>query len=212
MQVLKEEIRKKILETGKREFLEKGFQKTSMKKIAEGAGIKAPTIYCYFRNKENLFLQLVKAVTTYFEGRRDRMEKADTLELARSWGFEQRKEEYKQHMQFIGEHREEFQLLFSSAGGSSLENYFDRLVMEYEDIMKRILNILKQAKVMETPVTDFFVHNMAAFYVTTLREASIQEVSKEELDKFAEEWALFRSEGWKELTCKKENNKGRNSK
>ncbi len=211
MQVLKEEIREKILETGKREFLEKGFQKTSMKKIAEGAGIKAPTIYCYFRNKEDLFQKLVEAVTTYFEGRRERMENADPLELAKSWGFEQRKEEYRQHMQFIGEHRKEFQLLFSCAGGSSLENYFDRLVMEYEDIMKRILNILKQAKLMETPVSDFFVHNMAAFYVTTIREASLQEVSRKELDRFAEEWALFRSEGWKNLSVKNENKIRRNS-
>ena len=81
MQVLKEEIREKIIQVAKAKFLESGFQKTSMKSIAVGAGISAPTIYCYFRNKEDLFIHLVEPVTTYFVKRKKQWKKQTRLNL-----------------------------------------------------------------------------------------------------------------------------------
>lgn len=209
MQVLKEDIRDRIVAIAREEFLNNGFQRTSMKRIAEGAGITAPTIYCYFKNKEALFLHLVKPVTDYFIERENRVRNANPMELVRTWGMEQRKTEYSEHMKFIGNHRDEFRLLFACAGGSSLENYFDRLVGQYEILMKKIMEILEGSGILNRSVSDFFIHNMAAFYVNTLREASLHNVSDKELEQFAEEWALFRTEGWKKLTATGEKSKGR---
>lgn len=209
MQVLKGDIREKIVAIAREEFLNNGFQRTSMKRIAEGTGITAPTIYCYFKNKEALFLHIVKPVTDYFTERENRVRNADPMELARTWGMEQRRTEYTENMKFIGKHRDEFRLLFACAGGSSLENYFDRLVEQYETLMKKIIEILEGSGILNRSVSDFFIHNMAAFYVNTLREASLHRVSGRELEQFAEEWALFRTEGWKTLTAQEEKNKGR---
>ncbi len=212
MQVLKEEIREKIIQVAKAKFLESGFQKTSMKSIAEGAGISAPTIYCYFRNKENLFIHLVEPVTSYFVKKKKTVEETDPVELAKTWGIEQRKTEYGTHMKFIGNHRDEFRLLFACAGGSSLESYFDRLVDQYEILMKKIIGVLRKSKLLNQPVSDFFIHNMASFYVSTIREASLHPVSEKELEQFAQEWALFRTWGWKGITGSNENGKERTAK
>ena len=209
MQVLKEEIREKIIQVAKAKFLESGFQKTSMKSIAEGAGISAPTIYCYFRNKEDLFIHLVEPVTSYFVEKKKTVEETDPVELAKTWGIEQRKAEYGTHMKFIGNHRDEFRLLFACAGGSSLESYFDRLVDQYEILMKKIIGVLRKSKLLNQPVSDFFIHNMASFYVSTIREASLHPVSEKELEQFAQEWALFRTWGWKGITGSNGNGKGR---
>lgn len=48
-----------ILEAATRLFLEKGYQATSMDEVAATAGVSKQTIYTHFRNKEELFSQLV---------------------------------------------------------------------------------------------------------------------------------------------------------
>ncbi|MDD6034568.1 MAG: helix-turn-helix domain containing protein [Oscillospiraceae bacterium] len=59
MQILKEEVRQRILQAAREEFLEKGFQESSMRRIAQNAGITPGNIYAYFPGKEALFERLV---------------------------------------------------------------------------------------------------------------------------------------------------------
>jgi TetR/AcrR family transcriptional repressor of nem operon len=47
--------KEKIVETGLRLFLQKGYQKTSLNDIARQVGISKPAIYHHFKNKDELF-------------------------------------------------------------------------------------------------------------------------------------------------------------
>lgn len=49
-----------ILDTARKRFLHFGYAKTSLDEIAEDLGIGKATIYHYFKNKEELFLHVVK--------------------------------------------------------------------------------------------------------------------------------------------------------
>ena len=49
-----------ILEIARKRFLHFGYSKTSLEEIAEDLGIGKATIYHYFKNKEELFLHVVK--------------------------------------------------------------------------------------------------------------------------------------------------------
>lgn len=60
MQILKEEVRQRILQAAREEFLEKGFQESSMRRIAQKAGVTPGNIYAYFPGKEALFERLVE--------------------------------------------------------------------------------------------------------------------------------------------------------
>lgn len=62
MQILKEEIRKKILNSAIEEFIEKGYDHASMRTIAKNAGITAGNIYRYFDSKEKLLVDIVNPV------------------------------------------------------------------------------------------------------------------------------------------------------
>lgn len=62
MQVLKDEIRERILHAAVQEFREKGFVFASTREIALEAGISKGNLYNYFRSKEELFY----AVTASF--------------------------------------------------------------------------------------------------------------------------------------------------
>lgn len=50
---------KLILETARATFLEQGYERTSMELIAHRAGVSKATLYVYFKNKEDLLLNLV---------------------------------------------------------------------------------------------------------------------------------------------------------
>lgn len=60
MQVLKDKVRAGILEAAKVSFLENGYQKTSMRDIANETGITPGNIYRYFESKEALFDAVVE--------------------------------------------------------------------------------------------------------------------------------------------------------
>jgi AcrR family transcriptional regulator len=55
MQVLKESVKKAILNGAIIEFFEHGYQNANMRRIADSAGITVGNIYRYFENKEALF-------------------------------------------------------------------------------------------------------------------------------------------------------------
>ncbi len=60
MQVLKDEIRQKILRIAEFHFYNLGFEKAAMRKIAAEVGISVSNLYRYFKNKEAIFDKLLR--------------------------------------------------------------------------------------------------------------------------------------------------------
>ena len=53
-QVLKEEVRSRIIASAKKELLKKGYKDASMREIAKGADLTVGNLYRYFDSKEEL--------------------------------------------------------------------------------------------------------------------------------------------------------------
>ena len=68
MQILKEDIKQKIIEAGKKKFKKDGYVNTSMKDIAEDVGISTGNIYRYFLTKSHLYNEIVKELEIEIEG------------------------------------------------------------------------------------------------------------------------------------------------
>jgi AcrR family transcriptional regulator len=54
MQTLKDDMRDRIVDSAKKEFLEKGIEGSSMRDIAAGSSMTVGNLYRYFKNKEEL--------------------------------------------------------------------------------------------------------------------------------------------------------------
>lgn len=61
MQVKKDEIQNKILETAQRLFIKRGYENTSLKQIAEKSNISKSNIYRYYRSKEDIYEKLASS-------------------------------------------------------------------------------------------------------------------------------------------------------
>lgn len=66
VQVLKDEVRQSIRESAVKIFKESGYQKASMRTIAEGAGMSVGNLYRYYKNKDALFGELVQPMIEFF--------------------------------------------------------------------------------------------------------------------------------------------------
>jgi len=61
-------MREKILETAEEYFCEKGYLSATSRKLAEAAGISVGSFYFYFKNKEELLLEVYRKQTGRFSG------------------------------------------------------------------------------------------------------------------------------------------------
>ena len=62
LQKLKDDIKQKIIEVGKKRFKKEGYENTSMKDIALDVGISTGNIYRYFLTKKHLLNEILKEV------------------------------------------------------------------------------------------------------------------------------------------------------
>ena len=54
----KEEFRREILDAARELFLSEGYEKFSMRRLAEKIGYSTPTIYLYFKDKDDLLFAI----------------------------------------------------------------------------------------------------------------------------------------------------------
>ena len=131
---LKEQIhstREKILEAGKKEFLEKGFRDASLRTIVKEAGVTTGAFYGYYKSKEDLFDALVAEP---YEKMMERYERAQ-VDFANLPPQEQ-----SSHMgdisgqciewmtEYMYEEHEAFYLLLCCAVGTKYENFIHHMV------------------------------------------------------------------------------------
>lgn len=66
MQILKDEIKNKILDVAENMFYQKGFKETTTRNIANEVGISVSNLYLYYKNKEDIFQGVIDEFYKHF--------------------------------------------------------------------------------------------------------------------------------------------------
>lgn len=66
MNILKDEIRNKILSVAENLFYQNGFRDTTTRSIANGVGVSVSNLYLYYENKEAIFYGVIDGFYEYF--------------------------------------------------------------------------------------------------------------------------------------------------
>lgn len=115
------EVREGLLLQAKHEFLEQGFEKASLRKICARAGVTTGAVYFFFKNKEDLFCQIVEDTSSQLTALGQRLSEA---ELERP---ELGTENDIRLMEFLYLHREEAILLLEKSQGTRYGSFRDKL-------------------------------------------------------------------------------------
>lgn len=123
MQVLKEDIRGRILAVAEQRFGQQGYSKTSMREIAGAVGVGVGNIYNYFRNKDELFCEVVRPVLHAMEAMLQEHHGIRGEDVMTMRSEKYLKACIDEYVSLIETHRSLLEILLFRAQGSSLEHF-----------------------------------------------------------------------------------------
>jgi AcrR family transcriptional regulator len=200
MQILKSDIRKKILTVSRKHFLEKGFRETTTRDIAREAGITLSNLYHYFASKDDLFCCLLKPATDALDNLLSERHGKDGYDIAaiQAEGYADR--ELEEYMTIIARHRSSIKLLLFKSQGSSLETYKEYFV---EKATRQVLDwfgaMKQQHPELNTGISDFFIHLNNVWMFTLLEEILMHDLPEEQTRSVLSEYIQFELIGWRKM-------------
>ena len=196
------ETEKRILETAKNEFLKRGFQRTSMRRIAALSGVTTGALYGYFASKEDIFDSLVKeAYETVMDAYKQAHEEfaalpydtqvsgmGDITACCVEWCLE-----------YIYDHLDEFRLILMCSDGTRYANMVDEMMKTEEESTEEFIALMRKNG-MEIPEIDpLLEHMVTSGYFTSFFEVVRHSVPREDARIYIQNLQAFYKAGWESL-------------
>ena len=126
MSVPDRSIDSRLLAAARKEFLKKGYEKSSLASICKAAGVTTGALYKRYEGKEELFSTLVRDTVQDMEEYVSAIEKTDLTGVSDQElydSFSLASEANKRWLRFLYDRREGFTLLIRCASGSRYESF-----------------------------------------------------------------------------------------
>lgn len=163
----------RLMESAKREFLDKGFEKASLRKICADADVTTGAMYFFFINKLDLFTNIVDEKAEHLLKLVERQTDSEVNGGGNS-------EEYQREMnEYLCSNKDEVRILLDKSAGTPYENFREKYgfavaqgffafydksggTKEYRDIMKLIVRMRVQGYI-EMLKGDYDMDKMMKF-------------------------------------------------
>lgn len=193
---------KKIIESGKLNFLNYGFERANLRKICKDAGVTTGAFYRHFEDKEDLFVALVEPLAKELLGFYNKFEEEAFKSIDRD-EFHSLAEinvaGSTETALYLFENKGIFELLIYKAYGTKYDNFIEKLVEFEDENRKKIFQIImfKNERLIEIPEPAIHLLNHA--YINTLCEIVIHSKTKDEIKINSKIVAEFFNDGWRKL-------------
>jgi len=200
MQIQKEDIRRIILKIAREEFIEKGFKDTSMRTIAQKTGVGLSNIYNYFRNKDEIFREVLAPVLAVLKEITDSHNTEKNLTIDVFYSQEYLKRNIEMFVDIILKYRDELRILFFKSYGSALEDFTEEYIDENTRIGLEYLRLMKDRyPELNINISDFFIHAMTSWWLNTIGELIMHDLSRNELERFLTDYMEYSTGGWRSI-------------
>lgn len=140
MQYLKEEVKKRIIDSALQEFKEKGYINSSIRTIAKNAGIASGNIYRYFESKDELFNKIIDPVYNQLMAYISDIEKANYSEAnVYCHPMGEVNQIKNMIMEIFKDYSAELLILMDNSKGTKYENIKKDLILFIDGILKKTL-------------------------------------------------------------------------
>lgn len=192
-QYKKEEIRRKLLEAARAEFLEHGFQGANMRAIAKRASQNPGNIYHYYSSKDALFRAVLENVLRSVESGILFMREWEPTPDQPAYTLNEERQVLHAIINFVDANREDVNMLAFKSRGSSLEGLQERLLDEmtvlFSSILKEVVRF-SNGELSSTP-SQFFLRRMNVFFLDGLTAMLRENLSKATMYDYIEEMLVF---------------------
>lgn len=116
--------RQNLLQAAREEFLQRGYDKASLRKICQRAGVTTGALYFFFKNKEDLFTSVVAHVADHLMLL---VRRQTQVELS---GSDKKDACQRELNQYLCSNRDEVRILMDKSAGTPYEGFRDEYVRE----------------------------------------------------------------------------------
>ena len=196
------ETEKRILETAKKEFLERGFLGTSMRRIAALAGVTTGALYGYFASKEDIFDSLVKdAYETVMDAYKGAHEEFAALpydtQVSGMGDITARCVEWC--LEYIYDHLDEFRLILMCSDGTRYSNMIDEMMKVEEESTEEFIALMRSNGMQVPEIDPLLEHMVTSGYFTSFFEVVRHSVPREDARIYIKNLQAFYKAGWERL-------------
>lgn len=192
MQTVKPEIRQRIIDAARKEFMQKGFERSSIRQICALAGTSKSNLYNYFKDKDELYRRILEPTLASIQKGFDSA--IGQTALGKSvYTEENQAMNISAVISFIYNNLQDITLLLFKSGGSSLENYKDDVVEKFTDILYKWVKENSPDK----NISRFFTRCVCCFYLKGIEQLIINNIPRDQVNKHMNEFVRFIYSGWK---------------
>jgi AcrR family transcriptional regulator len=195
-------VYEEIITVAKKEFLENGFQKASLRTIATKGGTTTGSIYTRFRDKEGLFIAIVEPFATKLLNMFTEMQ-----ENFHNFSKKEQKEQMGEYtsnsvdniIDFMYENFSECKLLLQSSQGTKFENFTDDFVCIEEEYTNKYIETMGCEIYGNPKFSKDIVHMITTAYFESFFEVIRHNMEKEEAKKYIRVLGKYHMEGFKAI-------------
>ena len=177
------DTKKKLLESAKKEFLEKGFMNASLRTIAANAGVTTGAMYRHFKDKNAFFCALVDEAievtekTVMLAGSDSH---ADLLTPQKQQHLKHEEQQVKQFLDYVFDNFDAFTLLLTKAAGSEHEHFQEEICELYTKTCQQTFNWMYKNKIASNKVPPMTVHFMASTVINAYCDIILHNMTKKD--------------------------------
>lgn len=193
---------KKIIDSGKLNFLNDGYERSNLRKICKDAGVTTGAFYRHFEDKEDLFISLVEPLAKELLDFYDKYEEESFRDIEKNCGQNLAGINIDGSIEstlYMFSKKELFNILIYKAYGTKYDNFIELLV-EKEDINRyKAFQIISKKKNIEAEIPKEAMHLLNHAYINALCEIVIHSQTEEEVKINTRIISKFFYDGWEKL-------------
>ena len=184
MAVADSSIDPKLLESAKKEFLERGFELASLKDICDRAQVTTGALYNRYKGKEELFAKVVEETVSSIEEARSKrssidLEAATDEDLKKMWKMN--KESLYWWFELFEKHKDGVILLIRCSAGTRYANFKHDFVEVVTETSYEIYEEMKRRKLTSKNISKKIMHTVHSAYFEMVYEPYVHGFSWEEI-------------------------------
>lgn len=193
---------KDIIKAGREEFLSKGFEGASLRKIVKNAGVTTGAFYGYFSSKEELFSEIAdvhaKEIMSIFNSSQEKILKlADDKNFS---GIENIPVRFMHEVtEYIYKNFTDCKIMLCCSGGTKYENFVHNLVELEVDMTLKLVEILAERNDNTAHIDRQMCHIIISGMYMGMFEVVEHDMEYEKAVQYVDQLERFYAAGWAEI-------------
>lgn len=191
----------RIMSSAAEEFLEKGFQKASLRNIVKRAGVTTGAFYGYFESKEALFNALAEpadrfmaeyySVQESFAQQPPEVQRDNLGVMSSTWMISK--------IDFLYENKTAFRLVLTRSEGTRYAAFMDEMVRVEVDATHKFYSVLHSLGTDVPYIDPDLEHVIVSGMFASYFELIIHDLPREKSRDYVKQMYMFQAAGWSRL-------------